>query len=95
MVKSQNQNVHIWDPIVDTFIVDTFMILTSRYVWASSYVMKNHTELENNLFQYVFDITSHWKIVDNVTQTIYVAAIIGSDWKQFGIWYFYRQASYL
>ena len=43
------------------------------------------TEVKNNLFQYVFYIASHWKIVDNVTQTISVAAIIGYDWKQFGI----------
>ena len=47
--------------------------------------MKTHTEPENNLFQYVFDIASHWKIVGNVTQTISVAAIIGYVWKQFGI----------
>ena len=80
MVKSQNQNIHIWDPIVDIF-----MILTSRYVWASLSVMKTHTKLKNNLFQYVSDIDSHWKIVDDVTQTISVAAIIGSDWKQFEI----------
>ena len=67
MVKSQNQNIHIWDPIVDIF-----MIFTSRYVWASLSVMKTHTKLKNNLFQYVSDIDSHWKIVDDVTQTISV-----------------------
>ena len=55
MVKSQNQNVHIWNPIVDTF-----MIFTSRYVLTSLSVMKTHTGLENNLFQYVFDSSSHW-----------------------------------
>ena len=36
-------------------------------------------------FSMLFDRTSHWKKVDNVTQTISVAAIIGCDWKQFGI----------
>ena len=74
MLKSQNQNVHIWNPIVDTS-----MIFTSRYVLASLSVMKTHTGLENNLFQYVFDSASHWK-KSNVTQTISVAAIIGYDW---------------
>ena len=61
MVKSQNQNVHIWNPIVATFL-----IFTSRYVLVSSSVLKTHTGLENNLFQYVFDSLSPWKKVDNV-----------------------------
>ena len=82
MVKSQNQNVHIWNSIADTC---TFMIFASMYVLASLSVLKTHTGLENNLFQYVFDIAIHLKIVDNVTQTISVASIIGYDWKQFGI----------
>ena len=43
MVKSQNQNVHFWNPIVDIF-----MIFTSRYVLASLYVMKTHRGLENS-----------------------------------------------
>ena len=45
MVKSQNQNVHIWNPNVDTS-----MIFTSRHMLASLSVMKTHTGLENSLF---------------------------------------------
>ena len=45
MVKSQDQNVHIWNPIVDTF-----MIFTSKYVLASLSVMKTRTGLETRLF---------------------------------------------
>ena len=43
MVKSQNQNVHIGNPIVDTN-----MIFTSRHVLASLSVMKTHTGLANS-----------------------------------------------
>ena len=43
MVKSQNDNVHIWNPIVDTF-----MIFTSRYMLASLSVMKTHRGPENS-----------------------------------------------
>ena len=72
MVKSQNQNVQIWNPIVDTF-----MIFTSRYVWASLSVMKTHRWKQ--LILVCFDSASHWKKVINVTQTISVAAIIKYD----------------
>ena len=37
MVKIQNKDVHIWNPIVDTF-----MIFTSMNVLASLSVMKTH-----------------------------------------------------
>ena len=45
MVKSQNQNVHIWNPIVDTF-----MIFTSSYVLASLSVMTPAQDLKTVYF---------------------------------------------
>ena len=44
-VKSQNQNVHFGNPIVDTL-----KIFTSRYVWASLSVIKTHREPQNSWF---------------------------------------------
>ena len=43
MVKSQNKDVHIWN-----LIVDTFMIFTSMYVLASLSVMKTHRGPKNS-----------------------------------------------
>ena len=48
---------------------------------ASLFAIKTNMRVRNNLFWHVYGNTSCFKIVDDVTQTIFVTIFIGYDWQ--------------
>ena len=48
---------------------------------ASLFAIKTNTRVRNNLFWHVYGNTSCSKVVDDVTQTLFVTIFIGYDWR--------------
>ena len=73
---SQIQNFYTWNINVEKFI-----IFPSRYMLALLSVMKTQAGIENSFFSYAYDCNSHLKMVDDISQTIFVATINWCAWR--------------